>query len=390
MSGREALFPNYAPYPLRPVRGAGSRVWGEDGRAYIDLMTGVAVTSLGHAPKAVIEAVTAQLHQLWHISNWYDIPQQQVYAAQVTAACCADVAFFCNSGAEANEAAIKLARRYTQYVRGATDRIEIVTFAQSFHGRTIATLTATGQDKVKTGFYPLVPGFVHVPYNDCEALRAVIGQQTCAILLEWVQGEGGVTVASDAFADTIRSLCAEHDVLLISDEIQTGMGRTGRLFAYEHWGIEPDIITVAKGIASGFPMGMMLAKQYLAEAFTVGTHGSTFGGNPLACVAAQATWDTIMKEQLIDRAHTLGSWALRFLHERLQTCPDVVDIRGRGMMIGIQLSVPVSSIIERCLERGVLVIGAGTHVLRLLPALNIPESLWQEGLEHVIDAICGR
>ncbi|MBU6146317.1 MAG: aspartate aminotransferase family protein [Paenibacillaceae bacterium] len=387
MGERDALFPNYAPFPMRLVRGEGSRVWDEHGRSYIDLMSGVAVTSLGHAPRRVVEALEQQLRTLWHVSNWYDIPQQQQYARMVTEQCCADVAFFCNSGAEANEAAIKLARRTMHTVRKEPHRTRIVTFLQSFHGRTMATLSATGQDKVKYGFAPLVPDFVHIPYNDCAALHDVVDEHTCAIMVECVQGEGGVRVATQAFADAIRELCARYDVLLIADEIQSGFGRTGKLFAYEHVHLEPDIITTAKGIASGFPMGMMMAKRSLAQAFSPGTHGSTFGGNPLACAAAIATWRVIMEEQLIDRARTIGEAGMAYVRDALAHCDGVREVRGRGMMIGIELIDEAVPVIQKLIDRGVLAINAGPNVLRLLPAFTIEEELWFEGLAHVVACI---
>jgi acetylornithine/N-succinyldiaminopimelate aminotransferase len=387
MGERDALFPNYAPFPIRLVRGEGSLVWDEKGIPYMDFMSGVAVTGLGHAPRRVVDALVKQANALWHVSNWYDVPQQQEYARMVTEQCCADVAFFCNSGAEANEAAIKLARRTMHVVRHEPQRTRIVTFLQSFHGRTMATLSATGQDKVKFGFTPLVPDFVHVPYNDCAALHDAVDERTCAIMVECVQGEGGVRVATQAFADAIRDVCVRHDVLLIADEIQSGFGRTGKLFAYEHVHLEPDIITVAKGIASGFPMGMMMAKRALAPAFSPGSHGSTFGGNPLACAVAIATWHVLMDEQLIDRARTLGEAGIVYVRDALAHCTGVREVRGRGMMIGIELDGEVAPIIEKLIDCGVLVINAGPNVIRLLPALTINEQLWFGGLERIVHTI---
>lgn len=386
MGPREALFPNYAPYPIRLVRGEGSHVWDAAGQMYIDVMSGVAVTALGHAPAPVTEALVTQLHTLWHVSNWFEIPQQERFAQTVTARCCGDHVFYCNSGAEANEAAIKLARRYHRKIKG-NDKYKIITFTQSFHGRTMATLSATGQEKVKEGFDPLLPGFVHVPYNDIDALEAAVDAQTCAIFLEFVQGEGGVTVAEETFVAAIQRLCAQYDMLLIADEIQSGVGRTGRWFAYEHYGIEPDIITMAKGIASGFPMGMMVGKAKLKDAFSAGAHGSTFGGTPLACVAAQATWETIEREQLLLRAHALGQWAIQHMQQSLQHVEEVVAVRGRGLMVGIELTFPAAHVVTACHRHGVLCITAGMHVLRLLPALNIPESLWRQAVDIIIEQI---
>jgi len=386
VSSREALFPNYAPFPIRLVKGKGSRVWDETGKEYLDLMTGIAVTGLGHAPDAVKSALQAQLNELWHVSNLFEIPEQERLATLLADASCADHVFFCNSGAEANEAAIKLARRYHRKILG-NQRYEIITFYQSFHGRTYATLTATGQDKVKDGFDPLPPGFVHVPYNDVAALKAAIRAETCAIMMEFVQGEGGVRPADPAFVAAVQSLCAEHGLLLIADEIQTGMGRTGTLFAYEQYGVEPDIITLAKGIASGFPMGAMLGKALLREAFSAGTHGSTFGGTPIACVAAIATLETIEREQLAARAGRLGSLGIARLRKQIGDHSTVVDIRGLGLMIGIELSQPASPIVKAAQQQGLLIITAGPQVIRLLPALTIPEEDWLRGLDLLTQLI---
>lgn len=291
-AGKDALFPNYARFPLRLVRGKGSRVWDETGKEYIDFVSGIAVTNLGHAPEPVAAALKKQIDELWHVSNLYEIPQQEQLASILVRLSCADHAFFCNSGAEANEGAIKLARRYHQKVLG-NGRYEIITFNKSFHGRTLATLTATGQAKVKDGFDPLPEGFVHVDYNDSEALKAAVNDKTAAIMMEFVQGEGGVNPAAPEFVATVKRLCEEHGVLLIADEIQTGIGRTGTFFAYEQFGVEPDIITLAKGIASGFPMGAVLGKAALRDGFSAGSHGSTFGGTPIACSAAIATLETM-------------------------------------------------------------------------------------------------
>lgn len=304
-----SLFPTYARYPVALVKGKGSWLWDDQGKKYLDFMCGLAVTNLGHAPDVVAERLKQQIDELWHVSNLFHIPGQEQAAALLTANSCADAVFFCNSGAEANEAAIKLARRYHQKVKG-TGRYEVITFTQSFHGRTLATLTATGQDKVKEGFTPLPAGFKSVPLHDVDALKNAIGDHTAAIMLEMIQAEGGVYPVQPEFVQHIVKLCKEHGLLLIIDEIQTGMGRTGKLFAFEHYGIEPDIFTVAKGIGSGFSVGAMLGKGYLKEAFTAGSHGSTFGGTPLAMAAVNATVETIVSENLLNvrRAWVLISW----------------------------------------------------------------------------------
>ena len=259
-----AIFHTYARYPITLVKGEGSRLWDDQGKEYLDFMSGLAVTNLGHVPEKVKQALVNQLDQLWHVSNLFHIPSQERAAQLLVENSCADAVFFCNSGAEANEAAIKLARRYHQKVRNE-QRYEVITFTQSFHGRTIATLTATGQDKVKEGFLPLPQGFVHVPLHDLDALQAAINDRTAAIMLELVQAEGGVIPVDPQFLRQVRELCDRHGLLLIVDEIQTGMGRTGKLFAYEHHGVEPDVFTLAKGLGSGFPVGAMLAKRPYTE-----------------------------------------------------------------------------------------------------------------------------
>jgi len=377
---KEALFPNYGRFPIRLVKGKGSRVWDEAGKEYLDFMSGIAVTNLGHAPESVTEALKKQLDELWHVSNLFEIPGQEKLAGILARLSCADLAFFCNSGAEANEAAIKLARRYHRKVLG-NGRYEVITFNKSFHGRTLATLTATGQDKVKDGFDPLPTGFVHVDYNDVDALKAAVNERTAAIMLEFVQGEGGVNPAAPAFVDAVKALCAEHGLLLIADEIQTGIGRTGTFFGYEQFGAEPDIITLAKGLASGFPMGAMLGKAFLRDAFTAGTHGSTFGGTPIACAAAIATLETMEQGGIPARAKRLGEQGVERLRSKLSGYDGLVEVRGMGLLIGIELQGPVGDIVKKAQDAGLLVITAGTNVLRLLPALTIPEDDWNRGLD---------
>ncbi|HZG78579.1 MAG TPA: aspartate aminotransferase family protein [Paenibacillus sp.] len=377
---KEALFPNYGRFPIRLVKGKGSRVWDEAGKEYLDFMSGIAVANLGHAPEPVLEALKNQLDELWHVSNLFEIPGQEKLAGILARLSCADLAFFCNSGAEANEAAIKLARRYHRKVLG-NDRYEIITFNKSFHGRTLATLTATGQDKVKDGFDPLPTGFVHVDYNDVEALKAAVTDKTAAIMLEFVQGEGGVNAVTPAFVETVKALCAEHGLLMIADEIQTGIGRTGTFFSYEQFGAEPDIITLAKGLASGFPMGAMLGKAFLRDGLSAGSHGSTFGGTPIACAAAIATLETMERDGIPARAKRLGEQGVARLRERLSGFDGLVEVRGLGLLIGVELKEPVGDIVKKAQDAGLLVITAGPNVLRLLPALTIPEEDWNRGLD---------
>jgi len=367
---QSALFPTYARYPIALVKGEGSWLWDDQGNKYLDFMSGIAVTNLGHAPAKVKEKLAKQLDELWHVSNLFHIPNQEKAAQLLTANSCADAVFFCNSGAEANEAAIKLARRYHQKVVG-DGRYEVITFNQSFHGRTLATLTATGQDKVKEGFSPLPEGFVYVPFNDIDALKAAISDKTCAVMLEFAQAEGGVNIADKTYIQQVAQLCQERNLLLIADEIQTGMGRTGKLFAYEHYGIEPDIITLAKGMGSGFPVGAMLGKEKLREAFSAGSHGSTFGGTPIATAAVIATIETIVGEGVPAQAAESGAYLLEQLKAKLAGNPFVKDVRGIGLLIGIECAQPVANIIAEAQQEKLLFISAGPNVIRLLPNLLV-------------------
>ncbi|KJD44814.1 acetylornithine transaminase [Paenibacillus terrae] len=381
-----SLFPTYARYPLSLVKGQGSWLWDDQGKRYLDFMSGIAVTNLGHAPQAVAERLKKQIDELWHVSNLFHIPGQERAAALLTANSSADAVFFCNSGAEANEAAIKLARRYHQKVK-QTGRYEIITFTQSFHGRTLATLTATGQDKVKEGFLPLPAGFKSVPLHDQAALEEAISENTAAIMLEMVQAEGGMYPVEPAFVDVITKLCNEHGLLLIIDEVQTGMGRTGKLFSFEHYGIEPDIFTLAKGLGSGFSVGAMLGKGYLREAFTAGSHGSTFGGTPLAMAAVQATIETIIDEKLPERAAELGEYLFQSLQKQLGEIPFVKDIRGKGLMVGIECAEPVAELVLAGQKKGILFITAGPNVVRLLPNLYVTKDEIDQAVELITELI---
>lgn len=366
----QSLFPTYARYPQAIVKGEGSWLWDSEGNKYLDFMSGIAVTNLGHAPQKVKEALLAQLDQLWHISNLFQIPNQAEAAKLITDNSCADAVFFCNSGAEANEAAIKLARRYQQKVK-SNGRFEIITFHQSFHGRTLATLTATGQEKVKEGFGPLPAGFKHIELNDLEALKAAITTETAAVMLEMVQAEGGIHPVDRDYIQAVAALCKAEGILLIVDEIQTGIGRTGKLFAYEHFGIEPDIFTMAKGLGSGFPVGAMAAKEALREAFTAGSHGSTFGGTPIATAAVKATLETVVGEQLPARAAKQGQYLMEQLRSKLADSSFVTEVRGLGLIVGIECKEPVGDLIVEAQQQGLLVITAGPNVIRLLPNLLV-------------------
>lgn len=364
------IMKTYGRYPLVPVRGEGCRLWDADGREYLDFLAGVAVNNLGHCHPKVVAALQRQAAELIHCSNYYHIPGQIELAELLCSHSFADRAFFCNSGAEANEAAIKLARKYSREKFGA-DRYEIVTALASFHGRTMATVSATGQEKVQKFFDPLLHGFRHVPFNDIEALRGAVSPSTCAVMLEPIQGEGGVVVPSADYFQRVREICDKHDLLLVFDEVQVGMGRTGRLFAHEHFGVTPDIMTLAKALAGGAPIGAMLAKEEIAESFGPGTHGSTFGGNPLVTAAAVAAVRVILEEGILNRAEEIGEYLLGELEGLKEKFSFITEVRGIGLMIGMELSVPAGDIVKKGLERGLLLNVAQDRVLRFVPPLIV-------------------
>ncbi len=377
-----SLFPNYGRWPISIVKGEGNYLWDDQGKRYLDLVSGIAVTSLGNVPPKVKAKLQEQIDTLWHCSNLFNIPQQEALADKLVSISCGDRAFFCNSGAEANEAAIKLARRYAQRVLNE-DRYEVITFTQSFHGRTLATLTATGQDKVKDGFSPLPEGFKTVPYNDGKALRGAITDKTIAIMLEMVQGEGGVNPADPAFVEEIKALCAEHNLLIIVDEVQTGIGRTGKWFAYQHYDVEPDIITMAKGLGSGFPIGAIVGKEKLAQAFGPGTHGTTFGGNPLAATAGLATLETIAEDGYIQKVNEMGEYLRTQLEGLKASHPTIVEVRGKGLLVGMEMDGPVGDVVATLREEGILLLMAGPNVIRILP----PFTITKEEIDEAVQAL---
>jgi len=367
----KVIMKTYGRYPIVPVRGEGCRLWDADGKEYLDFLAGVAVNNLGHCHPKVVKALQEQAATMIHCSNYYQIPQQIELAELLCSHCFADKAFFCNSGAEANEAAIKLARKYSRETFDNPERYGIITAAESFHGRTMATVSATGQEKVQRFFDPLLHGFTHVPFNDLAALEAAVTPQTCAVMLEPIQGEGGINIPSTAYMQGVRELCDRHHLLLILDEVQVGMGRTGKLFAYEHFGVTPDIMTLAKALAGGAPIGAMLAKDEVAASFTPGTHGSTFGGNPLVTAAAVATVRAILEDGLLNRAEEMGE----YLHGELETLganyPFVKEVRGIGLMIGMSLAIPGGDIVKRGHELGLLLNVTHDTVLRFVPPLTV-------------------
>lgn len=364
------LFPTYNKFPLTLVRGHQTTLWDDEGESYLDFMAGLAVCNLGHVPERVKARIQEQLGQLWHVSNLFYIPIQEELAEKLVTISCTDLVFFCNSGAEANEAAIKCARRYHQRVL-KNDRYEIITFEQSFHGRTMATLTATGQERVKDGYLPLPEGFVHARFNDIQSVRNSITYKTAAVMLELVQGESGVHLAEPKFVFELAKLCEEEGILLIVDEVQTGIGRTGSLFAYEQYGIEPDIITLAKGLASGLPIGAMLGKEKLTEAFSAGSHASTFGGSPLPMAAGLATIETLLEDGLAKQAQQMGAYAMAKLRKELKAYPAIRAVRGLGLLIGIEFAEAVTPIIQKLHQNGLLVLAGGTHVIRFMPSLYV-------------------
>ena len=367
----EVLMATYKRLPVDFIRGEGAWLWDSNDKRYLDALSGIAVCNLGHTHPAVQQAICAQASRLTHTSNLYGIPNQQELGEKLIALSAMDNVFFCNSGAEANEAAIKLARLYGH--RKGIDNPAIVVMDNSFHGRTLATLTATGNRKAQAGFEPLVQGFVRIPFGDLDALAAVAANRNdiCAVLVEPVQGEGGVNIPSDDYLNGIRTICDTHDWLMMLDEIQTGIGRTGRYFAHQHNDIVPDVMTLAKGLGNGMPIGACLARGAAAELFAPGMHGTTFGGNPLACAAALAVIDVMEKEATPDMAANTGADLLEQLNTSLQDVEGVTEIRGMGMMIGIQLDRPCAELVGKALEQGLLINVTADSVVRLLPPLNI-------------------
>ncbi|OQW66306.1 MAG: aspartate aminotransferase family protein [Nitrospira sp. ST-bin5] len=367
------LMQTYARQPISIVRGRGAKVYDMEGREYIDFVGGIAVNILGHGHPDLVQAIQRQAAQLIHVSNLYYTEPQVRLAQMLVDHSCADRVFFCNSGAEANEAAIKLARRYGHEKHGA-NRFEIITMKNSFHGRTMATLTATGQEKVQKGFGPLVPGFVYAPFNDFAAIESLVTDKTTAIMLEPIQGEGGVHVADQAYLKNLRELCTQKDILLIFDEVQTGMGRTGTLFAYEQLGVEPDIMTLAKGLGGGMPIGACLAKEAVAAVFTAGSHASTFGGNPLACAAGLAVCRILIEGRVLEQARRMGDYLAKGLADFKDRHRAVRDVRGLGLLQGLEVEIDAKAVVADCLSRGVLVNATSERVLRFVPPLIISQA----------------
>jgi acetylornithine aminotransferase len=377
------LMATYKRLPVTFARGEGAWLWDDAGRRYLDAVAGVAVCNLGHAHPAVTDAVCEQARTLVHTSNLYGIARQVELGERLTRLSGLERAFFCNSGAEANEAAIKLARLYGHQRGFVTPTV--VVMENSFHGRTMATLSATGNRKVQAGFEPLVKGFVRVPYGDSTALRTVAGHghEIVAVLVEPIQGEGGVNVPPDGYLDEIRAICDDNRWLMMLDEIQTGVGRTGRLFAFQHSATVPDVVTLAKGLGNGIPIGACLARGAAAELFGPGSHGSTFGGNPLACRTAVAVLDVVEQETLAERSGALGAKMLTEFQARLGRLAGVTEVRGRGLMLGIARDRPCGELVGQALEEGLLINVTNERVIRLLPPLVISD----EQADTIVDSV---
>ena len=368
---KKYIMNTYKRLPLLIVKGRGNRIYDRDGREYMDFVSGIAVNNLGHCNPRVTVAFQKQVQRLVHTSNLFYTEPQIHLARLLVENSFADKVFFCNSGAEANEAAIKLVRKYSS--DKGNGRYEIITAYNSFHGRTMATITATGQERFHKGFEPLVPGFSYVPYNDADAVEKAITDKTAAILVEPIQGEGGVNVPDEDYLKRLRKICDAKGILLVLDEVQTGLGRTGKLFAYQHAGIEPDIMTLAKGLGNGLPIGAMLARDHVAQAFTPGTHASTFGGTPLVCSAAIEVIKTLTEdEMLLDNCRRMGKYFTEELNSLKEKYPQIIrNVRGKGLLIGMELSIKGDDIVQECIKKGVVINCTMERVLRFLPPLDI-------------------
>ena len=379
------LFPTYKRPPFALIRGEGCRVWDEDGKAYVDFVGGIAVCALGHSSPVVTQALEEQSRTLVHVSNLYYTRPQAELAQLLVENSFANRVFFCNSGAEANEAAIKLARRYSNEKFGS-GRHTIISMTGSFHGRTMATLSATGQAKIQTGYDPLLTGFKFVPFNDLEALKGAIDASVCAVMVEPIQGEGGVVCPAPDYLQGVKALCTENDLTLIFDEVQSGMGRTGRLFAHEHYGATPHIMTLAKALGNGLPIGAMLSVEDMSSAFGPGSHATTFGGTPLATAVSKAVLTSLLKDGWLGHCRETGEYFRGKLEELAKKHATIKEIRGLGLMIGVELDKPGASIVDACCEKGFLINCAQENVLRFVPPLIVGKAEI-DGLCETLDAV---
>jgi len=373
MSG---LFPTYARWEVEPSKAVGSYIYDKNDKKYLDFTSGIGVCNLGHQPEVVKKAVIHQLDQFWHVSNLFHQEKQVLAAKMLADAAGLEAVFFANSGAEANEGAIKLARK-------ATGRTKIITFQQSFHGRTFATMSATGQDKIKEGYGNMLETFVYVPFNDITSLKAEMSHEVAAVMLEVIQGEGGIHVGEEAFLKEVEKLCKEYGALFVIDEIQTGIGRTGKPFAFQQYDLSPDIVTSAKGLGSGFPIGAVIGTEKLVTFFGPGSHGSTFGGNPVSISAAIATMEAIFAPEFLESVVKKGEYTKTLLEQELKDISVVKEIRGSGLMIGVELQNSVGSLLKDLRESGLLALPAGENVLRLLPPLTATEEQINEAVNII-------
>ena len=376
------VMPTYAP-GLALVKGQGSRVWDADGKVYLDFGAGISVVNAGHCHPRIVAAIQTQSAQLMHVSNLYYTETQALLAGRLVGLALGGKAFFCNSGAEANEALIKLARLWGN----EKGRYEIICMQNSFHGRTLATVAATGQEKVKQGFAPMPEGFVHATFNDFDSVKALIGEKTVAIHMETILGEGGVVPADEAFIKGVRELCDANDLLMLCDEVQCGMGRTGNWFAFQGYDVEPDACALAKALGNGFPIGAVLSGERLADVFQPGKHASTFGGTPLACAAALATLDVIEGERLVPRAAVKGAEFKAQLTGFVDRFEHVTDVRGAGLMLGIVLDGPAQPLVDLLTDMGLLTLATAQNVVRLLPPLNTRDDEFEEALDMIEDCL---
>ena len=384
----QSVMKTYGRYPIVADRGEGCRLWDVEGKVYLDFLAGVAVNNLGHCHPKVVAALQEQAGRLLHCSNFYHIPQQVELAEWLCRNSFAERVFFCNSGAEANEAAMKLARKQSREKYGE-NRFEIITALASFHGRTIGAISATGQEKVRTGFDPMVPGFRYVPFADTDALRKELTPGVCAIMLEPVQGEGGVNVPPPGYLKAVREICNENHLLLIYDEVQVGCGRTGSLWAYQQEGVVPDIMTLAKALAGGPPIGAMLTTEDLASHLGPGTHGSTFGGNPLVCSAALAAMRTIADDGVLDNCRTTGAYLTQQLVQLQAKYDFIKEVRGRGLIIGMELTIEGGELVKAAMERGLLINCTVGNVLRFVPPLIVTKDEIDQAVAILDDVLAG-
>ncbi|MGN7398430.1 acetylornithine transaminase [Cytobacillus praedii] len=373
------LFPTYSRWEVEPDQAGGSVIIDKDGKRYLDFTSGIGVCNLGHRPASVQEAITSQLNRFWHVSNLFIQEEQENAAKRLADSAKMDCVFFANSGAEANEAAIKLARK-------ATGRKKIITFENSFHGRTFATMAATGQDKIKMGYGPMLETFVYLPFNDIEAVKNEVDDKTAAVMLEVVQGEGGIHIGEHDFLKEVGQLCQENGALLIIDEIQTGIGRTGKPFAFQHFQLTPDIVTSAKGLGSGLPIGAVIGKKELAQFFGPGSHGSTFGGNPLAIAAATATMEIIFQAEFLEEVEKKSAYLFEQISKEIKGIPDILNSRQLGMMIGLETLIDLPILLQELRNHGLLALPAGGNVLRLLPPLTVTKTEIDEAI-HILQSV---